>query len=675
MTSNNQFSSYLDSNQQDLLTAALNSNNPGNMGQQFGNDMSQFNFDGMDPSLFMNTNNLAMQDFNNFGAMNDSPFLDNYADNDANLDFDYNDADGQMIGSLPDDAEDDDDDDHLHDKRKSPDDDKEDNENGGKRREGEVKEPKKPGRKPLTSEPTNKRKAQNRAAQRAFRERKEKHLKDLETKVTELEKASEAANHENGLLRAQVDRLQIELREYRKRLSQNSGLLSRTPPLGGNMFLPNAASSNNSNNFQFEFPKFGSLPGGVFGNNNVAKKASLNDNNNANGVNGINAKNGVNGVLNRNGSNGRSLSPRSQARAGGSISSEASPQANGSMSSNAGTPERSNNSVSSVFTPASFNGQSGDGSLAFDSWFTTTTSAEPESISNGQQANPRIFQFNSSNNSTASPGSTSSASQYGGGPNSSCGTSPEPSHNSPKTGNLDTIAEGCSTVQTSDGEITFCDKLNMACGNIRNPIPRTKSQTSDGIKSTGANAQTTDTQDKTTALPQKDSDFNYFAALANQNGGGFDPQLFDTYREPQNAIVGDGDFTGGFFNDALPAGDFGTPFDWANITAPTGLTPFVSKQNPLEVADAIQNGEEDEVVPADDHGSMLTCHKIWDKLQDRPDFKDGSLDIDGLCSELRAKARCSESGVVIDQKDVDSALKRLSPPAVARSIAPAPATN
>ena len=161
MTNNNQFMSYLDSNQQDLLTAALNSNNgqqnSGNMGQQFGNDLSQFSFDGMDPSLFMNTNNLAMQDFNNFGAMNESPFLDNYADNDGNLDFDYNDADGQMIGNLPGDEQDDDDDeeDHLHDKRKSPGDDKEENENGGKRREGEVKEPKKPGRKPLTSEPTN----------------------------------------------------------------------------------------------------------------------------------------------------------------------------------------------------------------------------------------------------------------------------------------------------------------------------------------------------------------------------------------------------------------------------------------------------------------------------------------------------------------------------------------
>lgn len=48
-----------------------------------------------------------------------------------------------------------------------------------------------------------------------------------------------------------------------------------------------------------------------------------------------------------------------------------------------------------------------------------------------------------------------------------------------------------------------------------------------------------------------------------------------------------------------------------------------------------------------------------DKLQERSDFKDGSLDIDGLCSELRTKARCSETGVVIDQKDVDYALKRL----------------
>jgi AP-1-like factor len=48
-----------------------------------------------------------------------------------------------------------------------------------------------------------------------------------------------------------------------------------------------------------------------------------------------------------------------------------------------------------------------------------------------------------------------------------------------------------------------------------------------------------------------------------------------------------------------------------------------------------------------------------DKLSNRPDFKDGTIDIDNLCSELRSKARCSESGVVVDHKDVEQALLRL----------------
>ncbi|KIW04173.1 hypothetical protein, variant 3 [Verruconis gallopava] len=615
--SNGQFTSYLDSNQQDLLTAALNSNSAlssGGVNQQFGNDALQTFFDSMDPSLFLNTNNLAMPDFNNFGSIEDSPYLENFGD-DANFDFN---KDGRMIGNLPGD-DDDDDEDHLHDKRKSPEGEKEDNENAGKRREGEVKEAKKPGRKPLTSEPTNKRKAQNRAAQRAFRERKEKHLRDLETKVADLEKASEAANHENGLLRAQVERLQIELREYRRRLSMSTGLMSRSQPMGGSMFLPGSVSTVSNSSFQFEFPKFGSLPGGIFGNSTSGTKDAINGNSKPS-----------NGVLARNGSSTSSMSPRSQLPGSGSLSSRSSPQTNGSTTSNVEASDRSNKSVSSIFTPAAFNDSS---ALSFDNWVTTTTSAEPESTASVQQNPSRIFQFNnSSNNSTASPGSTSSASQYGGAANSSCGTSPEPSHNSPKNNTLDTISE-CKTVQTSEG----------------------------------ANVQ--QSTEKTSAT--KDSDFNYFAAMANQNGGGFDPQLFDTYREPQNAIVGDGDFTGGFFNDAMPASDFAGPFDWANITAPTGLTPFLPKTNPLEVADALQaGGDDEEVVPADEPGSLMTCHKIWDKLQERPDFKDGSLDIDGLCSELRAKARCSESGVVIDQKDVDSALKRLSPSTAGSGAAP-----
>ncbi|KAI6137035.1 hypothetical protein F5141DRAFT_1078205, partial [Pisolithus sp. B1] len=56
-----------------------------------------------------------------------------------------------------------------------------------------------------------KRKEQNRAAQRAFRERKEKHVKDLEDKVTALEAKNEEAETENSNLRDLLSRLQQEI--------------------------------------------------------------------------------------------------------------------------------------------------------------------------------------------------------------------------------------------------------------------------------------------------------------------------------------------------------------------------------------------------------------------------------------------------------------------------------
>lgn len=47
------------------------------------------------------------------------------------------------------------------------------------------------------------------------------------------------------------------------------------------------------------------------------------------------------------------------------------------------------------------------------------------------------------------------------------------------------------------------------------------------------------------------------------------------------------------------------------------------------------------------------------QLQSNPDFQEGKFDLDGLCSELRSKARCSESGVMVDQDHVDAALRKL----------------
>ncbi|XWX02063.1 hypothetical protein V2A60_010095 [Cordyceps javanica] len=56
----------------------------------------------------------------------------------------------------------------------------------------------------------SRRKAQNRAAQRAFRERKEKHVKDLETKLADLEAAQQQASVENERLRRDLEKMSTE---------------------------------------------------------------------------------------------------------------------------------------------------------------------------------------------------------------------------------------------------------------------------------------------------------------------------------------------------------------------------------------------------------------------------------------------------------------------------------
>lgn len=86
-----------------------------------------------------------------------------------------------------------------------------------------------------------------------------------------MERASEAANHENGRLRAQVDRLNTELKEYRKRLSLNGTGGGRSPPSAAS-FSQSRNLYNSSFDIQFAFPKFGDLPGSNFMSNGSLTK-------------------------------------------------------------------------------------------------------------------------------------------------------------------------------------------------------------------------------------------------------------------------------------------------------------------------------------------------------------------------------------------------------------------
>ncbi|KAJ2517326.1 DNA-binding transcription factor yap1 [Coemansia sp. RSA 1939] len=69
---------------------------------------------------------------------------------------------------------------------------------------------KRPGRKLITTEASTKRTAQNRAAQRAFRERKQQYLKDLEDQVRELTEQRERTERENQELKQRVGKLKQE---------------------------------------------------------------------------------------------------------------------------------------------------------------------------------------------------------------------------------------------------------------------------------------------------------------------------------------------------------------------------------------------------------------------------------------------------------------------------------
>jgi len=159
-----------------------------------------------------------------------------------------------------------------------------------------------------------------------------------------------------------------------------------------------------------------------------------------------------------------------------------------------------------------------------------------------------------------------------------------------------------------------------------------------------------------------DQSYDLFS-LAGQAKDPFAPMSWVDYGESGMNMFGDGSFNGGsYMNDFSSSFNMDAPMSWNDLTgsARTGLTPAVQKSNPLDSKTSLKPlVEEIRAQQAAGAEKPVLCHKIWDKIQDREDFKDGTLDIDSLCTELRQKAKCSENGVVIDQKDVDAALHRL----------------
>lgn len=114
-------------------------------------DTVDFSSASLDPSILTNQPDGLYNDLD-FNSFNDQQLFDFLDNNNQSLDMDYdqNDNENSPEENSPEASTNVD----PGEKRKSMADDK-DYENGAKRREGDEKQAKKPGRKPLTSEPTS----------------------------------------------------------------------------------------------------------------------------------------------------------------------------------------------------------------------------------------------------------------------------------------------------------------------------------------------------------------------------------------------------------------------------------------------------------------------------------------------------------------------------------------
>lgn len=351
--------------------------------------------------------------------------------------------------------------------------------------------------------------------------------------------------------------MSMELREYKKRLSPNGGV-NRSP--NGNRpayfagkGVPNVPANPHDVNFQFEFPRFGRLPGPPItnGSSSIGPTIPLTTQNAQNPTD-------KSQTSSRNHSNASNTFGMGLTQTPAQIGSN-------DMSSFSGLFAPEKNSYEHFA-----NGTNG-----------SMTSTDSPNISTGGQ--------------TTSYSSPSASSHSNNGASSSCGTSPEPTnmqspYNKAADNTLTTIGEEntCSNINTTPGELSFCEKLNMACGNPNNPVPRTMSEP--GINSGNNDA----------AL----FDINGIDWFAQQNNNQFDPQLFGDYREPQNNVLANDPFAldDGFFVDAFDMPDFNSPF---NVP-----TPVAARKDLVQQIDEKQN-EDDEVVPAEDRSTMLSCNTIW----------------------------------------------------------------
>lgn len=457
----------------------------------------------------------------------------------------------------------------------------------------ESKKGSRPGRKPLTTEPKDKRTAQNRAAQRAFRERKERKMRELQDKVKKLEDEKLQITNEKELLRSQVQTLLQELSRFRHQQ------LAETP---------------------------------------------------------------------------QQRSPYSAV------------DPSGSSTSSGTTPDFSN----SIQTPQS------------SASSTTTMSISgggkrPITFKNETYQFPRGWSFNKTNEedmrgeldqSNFKGDFDEGVSHFCSELNQACGTKscpfPESKKQEMKAKYADSevlnskrpAALSAENISAKESELRSQNAFGRAAANsspffnlIKNQAPvaaKPSDEMNFLLDSMGVDPSVSSSSFTTpnpTAFNADDFLADSFSSAVKRNSdnledntlGGlvtesskYDP--LDEIFGSSAAVVSDG--MDGSLEASSDTGDlinnYISPTTIPAFTADAeGSTTVKNEVSKPESKSTIENSPD--VVP-DGNKSLMKCSQIWERITSHPKFSE--IDIDGLCKELREKAKCSEHGVVVDGKDV-----------------------
>ncbi|GAV29680.1 hypothetical protein PMKS-003182 [Pichia membranifaciens] len=479
----------------------------------------------------------------------------------------------------------------------------------------------KPGRKPLTSEPKNKRTAQNRAAQRAFRERKEKRMLELEDKVRALEQEKIQIANESELLRIQVKQLITQL-------GRNGATGHINGTLQRNKSYPEELEKDDSSSVRRDSSSDEKSTNITSSNSSVSSATPVS--------------------LTEEGYNFTKPLPDNAPR---------NPNADYNLSlSN----KLNNKSFKDHYDEQIFCKELGEvcGSTSCPlpkDKKTFSSSASPGTIAgNNQKFGSTLSVTSNGNNTSASSNNIAYHSASSMTTPSIDSSSRFNSVKSPFTNSLfgesvngdQDILAGIAKdeVNTNDKEDT---KANNSIWNIGKGLDSyafldsNKNNEMDFLFDDGKKV----IQDTNTLIQSHPEAFQLDA-----NSSLFNDNLtadFDADVEFDNDDV---------FDDLLKL-----PYDDVNFNNQLNELDHKQGESRIENASSANNSEaitdlvteENEEVP-DTTQNLMQCSQIWERITTHPRFTD--LDIENLCDELKTKAKCSESGVVVDGSDVGKLL-------------------